>query len=175
MLPSLRHLLRDARGVAALVLGVALPLAVPVPTEPWPHQYPVHEPSAVATLTSAPAVLHCTVRREVDGCVSFAPDAPGAVVAVLYTQPYFRGTRVVVHLDVGATECSARTSDDEGGGDLGGPLRAALGRIRSVETSHRCDVRLHDEFLGTGGRASGWLHRELVVSAGLPVAAFTIS
>jgi hypothetical protein len=164
-------LVAAAAVASAATLALASP-AVPASAEPRPFHAGQLRPDVM--LTAAPAPLSCTVRPGVRGCTSFAAEAPGVLVAILYSEPWFRGTRVLVHLETTGAGCSARTSDDEGGGDLAGPLLAMLGAVRSVQTFHRCDVRLHEAFLDEGGTSSAWLH-EVPEVTDLQVAAFTVS
>lgn len=168
------------RTVAAIVVGSALGVAaLPTPVsareaaEPWSHQMP--DPVPVSSLTAGPVERHCTVRPGHAGCVSFEPPVEGIVVAVLYAEPFYGGPRVVVHLEGDVSGCTPRTYDDEGSGDLGGPLATILDGVGSVDTFHRCDVRLRQEYLGTDGPDSGWLHREARVHDGAETSAFTIS
>jgi hypothetical protein len=175
-----RRLARTARPAVTSALGAALAATVSLAVvpqeaqaEPRPHQ--LHDPAPVSSLTAAPAERHCTVRPGRSGCVSFEPPARGVVVAVLYAEPFYAGARVVVHLEGDVSGCTPRTYDDEGGGDLGGPLATILAGVGSVDTFHRCDVRLHQGFLGTDGPDSGWLHREARVPDGAETSSFTIS
>ncbi|PFG41456.1 hypothetical protein ATJ88_0095 [Isoptericola jiangsuensis] len=173
---------RPARSVARAALVAAISVLLPLllaaapasgslSTEPRPIHAGQARPDV--TLTAAPPVLFCTIRPGVQGCTSFGPDEPGALVAILYAEPWFHGARVHVFLATALAACTARTSDDEGGGDLAGPLLALLGHVGSVETFHRCDVQLHDAFLDAGGAVSGWIDEVSDVSG--RVAAFTVS
>jgi hypothetical protein len=180
LLTLARRLAHTACPAATSALGAVLAATVSLAVvpqeaqaEPRPHQ--LHDPAPVSSLTAAPAERHCTVRPGRSGCVSFEPPARGVVVAVLYAEPFYAGARVVVHLEGDVSGCTPRTYDDEGGGDLGGPLATILAGVGSVDTFHRCDVRLHQGFLGTDGPDSGWLHREARVPDGAETSSFTIS
>jgi len=97
------------------------------------------------------STLYCAVRDNTFGCQQGTP-GDGLVVAILYYDTNYGGSRVVIFNPAYQVGCSGGTGDNEGGANLG----AAVNVISSVRTYNSCDVRLFDGSNATG-TATAWL------------------
>ncbi|MEA5362937.1 hypothetical protein VA596_25635 [Amycolatopsis sp., V23-08] len=152
--------LAAAAASAATLLAVAAPAGASTPVaESQGIQVQAVDsatPVTVSDLVSAhpesvASTLYCAVRDNAFGCQQGTP-GDGLVVSILYYDPNFTGSQVVIFNPAYQVGCTSGTGDNEGGANLG----AAANLISSVRTYHSCDIKLFDGNNATG-TATGWL------------------
>ena len=149
-------------GIATIAaLGMTAPAATAAPDDgAAPVQVEAvtsKEPVMLSDIkvNAAKGDIACAVRDGRFGCFAGTPGKDGLVVARLYRDSNYRGPQVIIFNPEYRVGCTSRTSDNEGGSNLG----AATNRVSSVKTYNHCDVKLYNGN-GQTGSSTGYIHQD---------------